>query len=130
MADIFTHVGTRIRELRTGYDSGRGLSQEKLASALGVTTNTISRWETATYHPSLGDLEKVATFFGVPIATLLPLVDQPKNEPIAALLQTATQLTPEDVEEVRRYAEFRKANRMYGGVARPQPGRKPKPRGG
>jgi transcriptional regulator with XRE-family HTH domain len=127
MPDIFAHVGSRIRELRTNYDSGRGLSQEKLATVLGVTTNTISRWETATYHPSLADLEKLASFFGVPIPTFLPLVEQPKNEPFAGLLQAARQLTPEDVEEVRRFAEFRRANRMYGGVTRPQVGRKPKP---
>jgi len=129
MPDIFTHVGTRIRELRTSYDSGRGLSQEKLAAALSVTTNTISRWETATYHPGLGDLEKLASFFGVPISTFFPLVEQPKNEPIASLLQAARQLTPEDIEEVRRFAEFRRANQMYGGVDRPQVGRKPKPPG-
>jgi transcriptional regulator with XRE-family HTH domain len=127
MPDIFTHVGARIRDLRASYDSGRGLSQEKLAAVLDVTTNTISRWETATYHPSLADLEKLASFFSVPISSFLPLVEQPKNEPIAGLLQAASQLPPEDIEEVRRFAEFRRANRLYGGVTRPQVGRKPKP---
>lgn len=126
MPDLFAHVGARIRELRTAYDSGRGLSQEKLAEALGVTTNTISRWETATYHPGLEDLDKLARFFGVQISAFLPLVDPPTTSPLALLVQTARQLQPHDVEEVRRFAEFRKANQLYGGASRPVAGRKPK----
>jgi transcriptional regulator with XRE-family HTH domain len=129
MTDLFQHVGTRIRELRLAYDSGRGLSQEKLAEALGVTTNTISRWETATYHPGLGDLDKLASFFGVSMLEFLPSSEQPDDHRLHALIQTARQLEPEDVEEVRRYAEFRKATRMYGSANRPRPGRKPKNRG-
>ena len=106
MADIFAYVGSRIRELRTNYDSGRGLSQEKLATALKVSTNTISRWETATYQPSLADLQNLAEFFGVAISSFLPLVEQPKNDQMAGLLQAARQLPPDDLEEVKRYIEF------------------------
>src|SRR4051794_34478320 len=111
MPDIFAYVGLRIRELRTNYDSGRGLSQEKLATALGVSTNTISRWETATYQPGLADLQKLAEFFSVAISSFFPLVEQPKNDHLSGLLQAAQQLAPEDLEEVRRYVEFKKANR-------------------
>jgi len=125
MPDIFAYVGSRIRELRTNYDSGRGLSQEKLATALRVSTNTISRWETATYQPSLADLQNLAEFFGVAISNFFPLVEQPKNDHMAGLLQAARQLPPEDLEEVRRYVEFKKASRIYGGTDRPRVGRKP-----
>ena len=34
-----------------------------------TTANTISRWETATYKPSISDLERLAQFFGVPITS-------------------------------------------------------------
>jgi len=56
MPDIYEEVGKQIRELRTGL-RGRGISQEELAQAVKTTANTISRWETATYKPSISDLD-------------------------------------------------------------------------
>src|SRR5260370_5450 len=60
---LIEHVGQRIKEFRTAYGE-RGISQEALASKIGVATNTISRWETATVKPTIEDLEKLARFFG------------------------------------------------------------------
>jgi len=37
-----------------------------------TTANTISRWETATYKPSISDLERLARFFGVPVSDFFP----------------------------------------------------------
>lgn len=130
MKNLFEHVGTRIRDLRVAYDNGQGLSQEKLAAALGVTTNTISRWETATYHPDLADLERLATFFGASILDFLPNAHAQRStdENYESLLNTIRELEPEDIEEVRHYAEFRRARQLYAGTARPRPGRKPKPK--
>lgn len=125
MDDLYQHVGKRIRALRDAYDGGRGLSQEKLADAIGVTTNTISRWETATYHPDLVDLDKLAKFFGVSILTFLPDKKETReNEPLSGLIEMARDLPPEEVEEVRRFAEFRRAARRSEGPARPRRGRR------
>ena len=71
MPDIYEQVGKQIRELRTTL-RGRGISQEELAQAVKTTANTISRWETATYKPSISDLERLAQFFGVPITIFFP----------------------------------------------------------
>ena len=71
MPDIYEQVGKQIRELRTAL-RGRGISQEELAQAVKTTANTISRWETATYKPSISDLEMLAQFFGVPITIFFP----------------------------------------------------------
>src|SRR5256885_14346012 len=117
MTDLFTYVGSRIRELRMAYNNGQGLSQEKLASAIGVTTNTISRWETATYHPGLADLEKLATFFGASMLEFLPTVEEPKDEKLKALLKTVRELDPKIVDEVRQFAEFRRAHQLYGNAS-------------
>jgi transcriptional regulator with XRE-family HTH domain len=130
MNDLYEHVGKRIRTLRDAYDSGRGLSQEKLGEAMGVTTNTISRWETATYRPDLADLDRLAKFFGVSILTFLPEAGAPQekkaeNEALTGLIETARELLPEDVEEVRRFAEFRRATRMNRSPQRPRRGRPP-----
>ena len=50
----------RIEEIR----SERGLKQEELAKALGVSRQTISSLENGRYNPSIGLAYKVAKFFG------------------------------------------------------------------
>ena len=124
---LIEYVGKRIQELRRDYNSGEGLSQEALAGELEVAANTISRWESATYRPGLEDLDKLARFFGVSILELFPPDDSVvSNDRISALLRTAKQLSEQDLEELRRYAEFRKARSIYGSGNRPRAGRKRK----
>jgi len=53
----------RLRELR----EARGLTQEELAKALGVTRQTIIAIEKGRYDPSLRLAFKIARFFGVKI---------------------------------------------------------------
>jgi transcriptional regulator with XRE-family HTH domain len=124
--DLLDHVAARIKDLRVSYNSGEGLSQEALAAHLKVAPNTISRWETGTYRPSLKDLERISRFFGVSMMSFFPedLVDADEDENLKALLRTARQLHPADLEELRKYAEFRRARGIYQGKARPRPGRK------
>ena|SRR5688572_25033772 len=124
--DLLDHVAARIRDLRVSYNSGEGLSQESLATQLKVAPNTVSRWETGTYRPGLKDLEKLSRFFGVSIMSFLPseLVKDDDDENLIALLRTARQLHPADLEELRKYAEFRRARGIYQGKTRPKPGRK------
>ena len=124
--DLLDHVAAKIKELRVSYNSGEGLSQEALAIHLKVAPNTISRWETGTYRPSLKDLERISRFFGVSIISFLPseLVDEEEDESLKALLRTARQLHPSDLEELRKYAEFRRARGIFQGKTRPKPGRK------
>ncbi len=124
--NLFDYVGQRIRDLRLNYGDGQGLSQEALAKALGVAANTISRWETATYRPSLEDLDSLARFFGVSILQFFPPEEAPANDQLNALLRAARQLKPEDLDELRRYAEFRRARSVYGDQKRPRAGRKRK----
>ena len=124
--DLLDHVAAKIRDLRVNYNSGEGLSQESLATALKVAPNTISRWETGTYRPSLKDLERISRFFGVPMMSFLPdeMIADDEDENLKALLRTAKQLHPADLEELRKYAEFRRARGIYQGKTRPKPGRK------
>ena len=124
--DLLDHIAARLRDLRTSYNSGEGLSQESLANHLKVAPNTISRWETGTYRPSVKDLEKISRFFGVSMISFFPseLVNEDEDENLKALLRTARQLHPADLEELRKYAEFRRARGIYQGKTRPQPGRK------
>ena len=124
--ELLDHIAARLRDLRVSYNNGEGLSQESLANHLKVAPNTISRWETGTYRPSVKDLEKITRFFGVSIISFFPseMVNEDEDENLKALLRTARQLHPADVEELRKYAEFRRARGIYQGKTRPQPGRK------
>ncbi|HKG45825.1 MAG TPA: helix-turn-helix transcriptional regulator [Pyrinomonadaceae bacterium] len=124
--DVLDYLAARIRELRVSYNSGEGLSQESLATHLKVAPNTISRWETGTYRPAVTDLERMSRFFGVPINSFFPseMIDENEDENLKALLRTARQLHPADLEELQKYAEFRRARGIYQGKTRPKPGRK------
>lgn len=124
--NLYEYVGERIRELRTKHGGQGGMSQEALAQKLDVATNTISRWETATYHPTLEDLERLATFFGVSILSFLPNEDSDssaRSEEVTALLRAAKDLDADDLAELRQYAEFRRARHQLENVTRRRRGR-------
>ena len=111
MPNIYEQIGNQIRELRTTL-RGEGISQEELAHAVKTTANTISRWETATYKPSISDLETLARFFGVPINVFFPQAQSKSRESRAVgLLSAAADLEDDDLEEVALYARFRRAQR-------------------
>ena len=124
--DLRDHIAAKIRELRVSYNHGEGLSQEALGKQLKVAANTISRWETGTYCPSFTDAERIARFFGVSVMSFLPpdMIDEAEDENLKALLRTARQLHPADLEELQKYAEYRRARSIYQGKTRPKPGRK------
>lgn len=56
-----------LHDLRT--DSG--ISQEKLAELLGVSRQTISRWEHGAFTPSAENLTKLSEIFSVPADAFL-----------------------------------------------------------
>jgi transcriptional regulator with XRE-family HTH domain len=105
MPDIYEQIGKQIRELRTTL-RGQGISQEELAQAVETTANTVSRWETATYKPSISDLERLARFFGTPITAFFPQ-PEPKSR-TNALLSATADLDDDNLEEVTLYAQFRR----------------------
>ena len=127
--EVLEYVAKRIRQLRESHDAGRGLSQQDLAAAVGIAANTVSRWETGTYKPSLADLEKLSRFFKVSITTFFPNAPAAENESLQALLRAAKDLLPADLEELRRYADFRRARDLHGQVERSR-AKKPKTGGG
>ena len=54
-------IGEKIRELRRAKD----MTQEELASALGVAYQTVSKWETGVTSPDLGLIVPIARLFQV-----------------------------------------------------------------
>ncbi len=88
---------------------GHAVSHETLANALGTTSNTISRWETAVYKPSIEDLDRISRFFGVPFAAFFPEDEAPSR--LNTLMSATGNLDDDDIDEFTRYAQLRKARK-------------------
>lgn len=61
----------RFASAVSGRRREMGLTQAQLAEALGVDTETLSRFERGKHLPSLKTLEKLASLLVVPMAALL-----------------------------------------------------------
>jgi len=59
-------IGTKIRELR----KKKGITQEALASALSVTPQAVSKWESSLSYPDITLIPTIAAYFGVSLDTL------------------------------------------------------------
>lgn len=104
---VYEKIGERIRRFREGED----LSQDQLAKKIGETANTVSRWETATYKPSLDDLEKLARALDRSVVDLFPEEHLPADQGVNALLRSMKALHHDDVSVLRSHAEFLRAER-------------------
>lgn len=69
------HIGQKIRELRRRND----LTQEKLADFLGVTYQSVSKWECGTTYPDLAMIVPLARLLKVSADELLGM-DAPEND--------------------------------------------------
>ena len=61
------NIGENLRRLRREKD----LTQEQLAELLGVTFQSVSRWETGATYPDIELLPVMAELFGVSMERLL-----------------------------------------------------------
>ena len=64
-------IANRLVELRQSL----GLSQEALASSLGVSRQAVSKWEQGVSEPSTSNLLALAKLFGISAAELLREVE-------------------------------------------------------
>lgn len=60
-----------------------GLTQAELASAIGVSTNTVSNWETGGFEPTSESLKKLTKLFKCSSDYLLGLTEERINQTIA-----------------------------------------------
>jgi transcriptional regulator with XRE-family HTH domain len=117
---LYKTIGAQIKEHRLK----EGLSQEQLAKMIGETPNTISRWESATYKPSLEDLERLSRALNnVTITHFLPQELVPKDRAVAALLRSAKSLEKSDLNELTRFADFLRARNVLKEAQQTKKGR-------
>lgn len=72
----------RLYELR----AKNGLTQQKLATLIGVTQQSIWKWETDRSEPNIDKLRRLSRLFKVPTDTLLGLSDDEHDGSIKAPL--------------------------------------------
>ena len=85
-------VGNNIARIR----KERKLTQEDLASFLGVTKASVSKWETGQSYPDIELLPRIATYFGMSIDELVGYEPQMSRQDIRA---TCEQLRKAFAEE-------------------------------
>lgn len=78
----------------------KGMTQEELAGRLGVTNQSVSKWESAQCCPDIGLLPAIADIFGVSIDTLMGREKQDSFENL--YMQVKAYFTETPAEEIFR----------------------------
>lgn len=78
-------IGKKIRLLRKKND----ITQDKLAQALGVTPQAVSRWESEICYPDIETLPQIADFFGASMDELLCYDSLQKEAKIKEYMENA-----------------------------------------
>lgn len=77
------NIGDTIKYLRREKD----ITQEELGDILGVSYQSISRWETGTCYPDMELLPAISDFFGVTVDNLLGVHKNIEKEKVAQYLK-------------------------------------------
>jgi len=100
--ESWTDVGDRIRQAREYL----GFSQSDVAEALGVSRPTVSALESGKRKVSSLELKRLAQLLRRPVEYFLGGSMGEANDTIGAIFRAARDLSEQDREQVRRFAEF------------------------
>ena len=92
-------IGNKIRQLR--YKAS--LTQEQLAEKLGVTAQSVSKWENAVSMPDISLLPDIAEVFGTSIDELFDLTADQKLKRIENRMDIEEELEPDVFREYEAY---------------------------
>lgn len=94
------YLGTNIKE----YRLKKGYTQEQLAYELGVSSQTVSRWETGTTYPDIVMLPIIAALFDTSIDNLMGYAKECSTKEREEFSAEVTNL--ETSEKILRYREM------------------------
>ena len=92
------HLGENIRENRRRM----GLTQEQLADRLGVSFQSVSRWENGTTYPDMEKLPEIARLFDTTIDALMEYGDEHVQTYCEVITQLENALMNGDEDEICR----------------------------
>ena len=91
----------KIRSLRTS----RGITQEALASAMGVTAQAVSKWERGTTMPDVSVLPELAVYFGVSLDELFGLTEEKEFDRIQNVIWDKRLLSHDEFDQAERWID-------------------------
>lgn len=86
------YFGENLKKLR----QDRNLTQERLADFLGVSFQTISKWERGDNYPDITTLPEIASFFNVTVDKLLGVSKTETELEIKEFIETYDNLFDND----------------------------------
>ncbi len=93
------NIGAKIKTMR----HNASMTQEQLASRLGVSAQAISKWESGTNMPDIQLLPELSVVFGVSIDSLFDMTDESKLERLDNMLEDVHFLSEEDFRSAESY---------------------------
>ena len=95
-------IGDTIQKLR----KIKGLTQEQVANALGITTAAVSKWETNNTYPDISLLSPLARLLGTSVDNILNFKEKLSEEEIDNLLIEANkEFEKSNVIKAMKYCE-------------------------
>ena len=88
------NIGTIIRDRRRAMD----MTQEQLAERLGVTCQSVSRWENCMTYPDIEFLPVLADLFGITLDELMGHTKTAKEQRLAKLWEEYEAIDDDDLE--------------------------------
>lgn len=89
----------KLRSLR----AARGITQEALAAAMGVTAQAVSKWERGTTTPDISLLPELAIYFGVSLDELFGLTEEKEYDRIQNVLWDKRLLSHAELDQAERW---------------------------
>ena len=103
-----TYLGSRLKYLR----KSENLTQQELATALGIAKSTVSMYENGQREPDFETLEAISDYFNVNMNTFFPNNEQPSgagteelSEVKRNLIYKIVAMDDETVEAIDRIAD-------------------------
>ena len=88
-------IGETIKKLR----KEREITQEEFAEVLGVSCQSVSRWENGTCYPDMELIPTIAGFFAVSVDKLLGVDEEMEQKAVEAYLKRIRELNCEETQE-------------------------------
>lgn len=95
-------IGARLREAREYL----GFSQEEVATALRLQRTAVTNIESGSRRLEATELEQLSQLYGQSVEYLLSGADQKAEGEVAFAARTLKGLTPSDLVEVARFANY------------------------
>ena len=92
-------IGTKIKALRLAAS----MTQEQLASRLGVSAQAVSKWESGVNMPDILLLPELSVIFGISIDELFDLTDEKRFERIDNMIYNTRHISEEEYKRQEQY---------------------------